>query len=60
VTAPLSTPGRCDQCETYTRWLSGYPPHGLLCPVCVARQIERDEPGHGLASSTFGFLSDTE
>jgi DNA-directed RNA polymerase subunit RPC12/RpoP len=49
----------CAQCGTRTR--EAYPSEdGTLCAPCAHRQNERDEYGHGLAASTFGFLSETE
>ena len=49
----------CAQCGTRTRDLT-QSIHGPLCPQCAYRQDEHDQPGHGLAPGTWGFLSDTE
>lgn len=45
---------RCAQCGTATRELYAWD-LGPICAVCAHRQAERDEPGHGLAPSTYGF-----
>lgn len=44
----------CAQCGTRMRGLVPSE-HGLLCPQCVYRQAERDEPGWGLSAGTWGF-----
>lgn len=56
----MSRPFRpgCDQCGTVDNLTPTE--HGDLCPVCLHRQAERDQYGHGLSASTFGFLSEVE
>lgn len=51
-------PAGCDQCGTVDNLTPTE--HGNLCPVCAHRQAERDQYGHGLTASTFGFLSEVE
>jgi hypothetical protein len=49
----------CAQCGTRTGELTASI-HGPLCPQCSYRQADHDEPGYGLAPSTYGFLDETE
>ena len=50
----------CDACGTTGPVVEVNEIGDELCAQCSYRQQERDEYGHGLSASTFGFLGEDE
>jgi hypothetical protein len=48
----------CSQCGTTAHLTPSE--HGDFCPTCTYRQNDRDQPGYGLAASTYGFLGEDQ